>query len=231
MAAAKGRLLLLSVFDGVSDFDAVMHCRQNDVTVNNEAVDITTKASTGGWRELLQGAGIQSMSMTAEGVHYNEPAQVRLAAIGQAITDYFIENGVGEKWAGPFQLTTYQRSGAYNDAESFNVTLESAGRVVYSRLSETIAAQDETDFDGTGSDGTFEAGADYDVSDTITLTDGTVVTVDAVDGGGAVTAFTVTSKSTESFYFPEVAELTQDATSGIGTGFVLEVGSNNTSVA
>lgn len=97
---------------------------------------------------------------------------------------------------------------------------------------ETIATQDETDFDGAGNNGTFVAGdgvggTAYVALDTITLSEGSVITVDAVDGDGDVTQFTVTSKSTSDVGGPG-SVLTQTSTSGSGVSFQLTVGVANT---
>ena len=51
---------------------------------------------------------------------------------------------------------------------------------VFNGLSSLVAAQDETDYDGTGDNGTFVAGAGYAVSDEITLSNSAVITVDAI---------------------------------------------------
>jgi hypothetical protein len=93
-----------------------------------------------------------------------------------------------------------------------------------------ITSQDETNFDGVGSNGTFTGGTGYVVADTIVLDDdgsanpGTVVTVDAVSGG-VITQFTVTTPSN----FPTGDSVTrsQASTSGVGTGFTLTPGTNN----
>jgi len=88
----------------------------------------------------------------------------------------------------------------------------------------TIAAQDETDFDDVGDNGTFAGGTGYNGAETITLSDGTVITVDA-ESGNVVTEFTVTSGSTSGF--TSLSTLTQASTSGTGTGFTLTTGVNN----
>ena len=88
--------------------------------------------------------------------------------------------------------------------------------------------QDETYYDGDTDflNGAFFGGtAGYVVSDTITLSDGSVVTVDAV-AAGVVTAFTVTT-SGETVVTEGVA-LTQTSTSGVGTGFTLTPEARNT---
>lgn len=91
----------------------------------------------------------------------------------------------------------------------------------------TIAAQDETDFDDQGTNGDFTGGADYVVNDEITLSDGTVVVVDAVTTG-AVTEFTIQS-GTVPYQGGESANgtLTQASTDGDGTGFTLTLGDAN----
>lgn len=48
-------------------------------------------------------------------------------------------------------------------------------------------AQDETNYDGVGGDGTFNGGADFAVNDTITLSESSVITVDAVTSVGVIT--------------------------------------------
>ena len=96
----------------------------------------------------------------------------------------------------------------------------------------TIAGQDETLYDGitmnqggfSGGDGV--GGTAYVGGNTITLTDGTVVLVDLVDGNGDVTEFTVTTSSTIVSTIT-VATHTQQSTSGTGTGFSLTTGSLN----
>lgn len=95
---------------------------------------------------------------------------------------------------------------------------------VLSGLVSTIQGQDQTDFTGSDDQGTFADGTDYDASDTITLSDGTVVTVNAVDAGGEVTEFTVTTAGSA---IESGSTLTQDSTSGSGTGFELVLGADN----
>lgn len=81
-----------------------------------------------------------------------------------------------------------------------------------------IEAQDETSYDDTATEGSFSAGTGYAVSDTITLSNGAVITVDTLSGS-AVATFTVTTSEG----FPAYAghTLTQSSTSGSGTGFEL----------
>jgi len=86
-----------------------------------------------------------------------------------------------------------------------------------------IAAQDETVFDGAGNNGTFVGGGSYAALDTITLSDGTVITVDVVSVG-VITDFTVTTAGTNNV---AGVVLTQTSTSGGGSAFTLTPGTNN----
>lgn len=100
---------------------------------------------------------------------------------------------------------------------------------------EVTASQDETDYDGAGSNGSFTGGTDYDVGDTITLNDGTVITVDAVDDdptNGVVTEFTVTTAGTSGF--KAGATLYQVSTTGATptpSGFTLTPSTANYALA
>jgi hypothetical protein len=93
---------------------------------------------------------------------------------------------------------------------------------------QTIAAQDESDFDNTGSNGTFAGGTGYSTSDVITLNDGSTITVDTVSAG-VITEFTVTTNTTEgSGGVVANKTLTQSSvTPAGGTGFTLTLGDNN----
>lgn len=91
-----------------------------------------------------------------------------------------------------------------------------------------VASQTHADFDGVAPNGSFAGGVDYDVNDTITLTDGTVITVNAVDDdpiNGVVTQFTVTTAGTAGF--KSGAGLAQATTDGQGSGFRLVADTDN----
>lgn len=84
-------------------------------------------------------------------------------------------------------------------------------------------SQDETDYDGAGDNGDFVGGTGYANGDTITLSDGSVITVTSEDGG-EVDGFTVTSVGD---VFAAGSTLTETATSGGGSGFTLTPGVAN----
>jgi len=89
-----------------------------------------------------------------------------------------------------------------------------------------VVSQDETNYDNSPTtEGTFVGGSSYAALDTITLSDGTVITVDAVSGG-VVTEFSVPA-TTGTTYFTIGGTLTQSSSSGSGTGFTLTPDTDN----
>ena len=107
-------------------------------------------------------------------------------------------------------------------------TFSTAAAVIVSQLS-TVAGQDESNYGGGEFIGSFTPGSGYNADDTITLSDGTVVTVVAAGvTGGDVLQFTITSASTAGS--GNGAALTQTGTSGGGTGFALAQGTINQGV-
>ena len=68
MGVEKGSAFLLKVGNGnvPATYETVAGMRTTQLSVNGEAVNITSKDS-GGWRELLSGAGVRSVSVSASG--------------------------------------------------------------------------------------------------------------------------------------------------------------------
>ena len=66
MGVEKGSAFLLKVGNGnvPATYEAVAGMRTTQLSVNGEAVNITSKDS-GGWRELLSGAGVRSVSVSS----------------------------------------------------------------------------------------------------------------------------------------------------------------------
>jgi hypothetical protein len=90
-----------------------------------------------------------------------------------------------------------------------------------------IGGQDETSYDNSPTtEGTFAAGSGYSAADVIYLDDGYIqVTVDAVDGGGAVTQFTVNGHSRN---VSSGTTLAQSVVRPVGgTGFTLTPDTDN----
>ena len=79
MPAEKGSAFLLKVGSGAAPpvYATVAGMRTTQMSVNGERVDVTSKDS-GGWRELLSGAGVRSVSVGASGIFTGSAAELRI---------------------------------------------------------------------------------------------------------------------------------------------------------
>ena len=133
MAAEKGSAFLLKVGNGGEPpvFATVAGMRTTQMSVNGEAVNVTSKES-GGWRELLSGAGVRSVSVAASGIFTGSAAETRVKANALAglVDDYELSFESGERLRGRFLVTRLDYSGDYNGERNYALSLESSGAVV-----------------------------------------------------------------------------------------------------
>jgi TP901-1 family phage major tail protein len=79
MAAQKGKDLLLKLdLDGTGNFTTVAGLRTKRLAFNANTVDITDTESTGRWRELLAGAGIQRAGVSGSGIFKDQTSDERV---------------------------------------------------------------------------------------------------------------------------------------------------------
>jgi TP901-1 family phage major tail protein len=133
MAIENGSAFLLKIGDGAAPpaYATVAGLRTTQLSVNGEAVNVTTKDS-GGWRELLSGAGVRSVSVSAAGIFTGSAAEVRLRgqALAGAIDDYELSFESGERMRGRFLVARLDYAGDYNGERNYTLSLESSGPVV-----------------------------------------------------------------------------------------------------
>jgi TP901-1 family phage major tail protein len=133
MPAQSGAAFLLKVGDGQATptYATVAGLRTTQLSIAGELVTITNKDS-GGWRELLSGAGTRSVSVAASGVFTGSAAEARLkaSALAGTVDDYQLSFEGGETMQGRFLLTKLDYSGDYNGERAYTVALESSGAVV-----------------------------------------------------------------------------------------------------
>jgi TP901-1 family phage major tail protein len=105
--------------------------RTTQMSVNGEAVNVTSKES-GGWRELLSGAGVRSVSVAASGIFTGSAQELRVKANALAglADDYELSFESGERLRGRFLVTRLDYSGDYNGERNYALSLESSGPVV-----------------------------------------------------------------------------------------------------
>ena len=135
MPAEKGSAFLLKIGNGAEPvvYATVAGMRTTQMSVNGEAVNVTSKDS-GGWRELLSGAGVRSVSVAASGIFTGSAAELRVKsnALAGLVDDYELSFESGERMRGRFLVTRLDYSGDYNGERNYALALESAGPVAAS---------------------------------------------------------------------------------------------------
>lgn len=134
MAVQKGKDLLIKIdMNGGGNFQTAAGLRSTRLSFNAEQVDVTSLESTGGWRELLGGAGMKSASVSGQGVFRDADSDARLRQVffdGQTPAFQVIIPGFGTV-QGPFQITALDYAGTVNGEATFEMTLASAGEVTF----------------------------------------------------------------------------------------------------
>ena len=133
MTAQKGAAFLLKIGDGAEPpaYQTVAGLRTTQMSINGDGVVVTHKDS-GGWRELLSGAGTRSVSVAASGIFLGSEAEnaIRSHALAGTIGDYELSFEDGAKLQGQFLVQRLDYAGDYNGERNYTLQLESSGPVV-----------------------------------------------------------------------------------------------------
>jgi TP901-1 family phage major tail protein len=137
MVAQSGKDLLIKVdMDGSGSFSTLAGLRASRIAFNAETVDVTSLSSTGGWRELLDGGGVRSASISGSGIFSDDATDARAqqlffngasAGFQVIIPDFGTIEGV-------FQITSLEYSGKYDGEAVYELTLASAGALTFAVL-------------------------------------------------------------------------------------------------
>jgi TP901-1 family phage major tail protein len=132
MAAQKGAAFLLKISDGAAPpaFQTVAGLRTTQMSISGDTVVVTSKDS-GGWRELLSGAGVRQVSVSAAGIFLGSAAEnlIRDHALAGTITDYELSFEDGAKMRGKFLIQKLDYAGDFNGERNYTLALESSGAV------------------------------------------------------------------------------------------------------
>lgn len=133
MTAQKGSAFLLKISDGAAtpSYQTVAGLRTTQLSINGDAVVVTHKES-GGWRDLLSGAGTRSVSVSAAGIFLGSTAEaaVRSHALAGTIADYELSFEDGSRLRGKFLVQRLDYAGDFNGERNYTLQLESSGAVV-----------------------------------------------------------------------------------------------------
>ena len=131
--AGKNVLLKADTAGGSpQSYTTIAGLRGTTWTVNGEDVDATTKDDDG-WQQRVAGAGVRSITFTADGV-FNDSAieeTVRGWAFAQSLNWYMITLPNGDDLEVCAQISSYERDGPHDGIESFSIAFSSTGTPIY----------------------------------------------------------------------------------------------------
>lgn len=137
MGVQSGKDLLLKVdLTGSGQFETVAGLRATRISFNAESVDVTSLESQGGWRELLSGAGVKSVSISGAGVFRDADTDERARQIffdGETPDFQVIIPDFG-RVEGPFQITSVEYAGTHDGEATYELALSSAGALSFTAL-------------------------------------------------------------------------------------------------
>ncbi len=135
MTAQRGKDLLLQLGDGEASetFAIIGGLRTKTLSLNAQIVDVTHSQSSGGWRELLAGAGVRQASVSGAGVFLNDAATEAARAVffaSEARNWRIIIPGFGTI-EGAFVIANLDYAGEHDREASMALALESAGALAF----------------------------------------------------------------------------------------------------
>lgn len=147
MAVQAGKDLLVKVdmsTDG--NFETIAGLRATRISFNAEAVDVTALDSSGGWRELLAGAGVRSAAISGSGVFRDEATDERARQLlfDGLTPDFQVIIPDFGTVQGPFQVTSLEYAGQLNGEATYELSLASAGELQFIPVIEAVE-DDSTD--------------------------------------------------------------------------------------
>ncbi|MCK0170584.1 MULTISPECIES: phage major tail protein, TP901-1 family [Aliiroseovarius] len=137
MAAQNGKDLLIKLdMTDTGVFETIAGLRATRLSFNAESVDVTSLESTGGWRELLGGAGVKSASISGSGVFKDASTDERARQIffDNEVPNFQVivpDFGVVE---GPFMITSIEYAGSHNGEATYELSMASAGELTFTAL-------------------------------------------------------------------------------------------------
>ena len=137
MAAQKGSALLLKIGDGASPeaFTTVGGLRSTSITLNDEAVDVTTKDSSS-LRALLANGGVQTISISGSGVFTDAASETPLRGKfgASSFSNFQVIIPDFGTYTGAFMVASLEYAGEYNGEVTYSVTLESSGTITFATV-------------------------------------------------------------------------------------------------
>lgn len=124
MVAISGRKLRIK-----KGGTAIVGARTDNLTINNEAVDVTDKDDLG-WRTILSEAGVRSVDADVEGI-MEDDTLILASMNANLIAAYTVSvDGIGD-FAGNWFITSLALGGEQADATTFTANIQSSGAITF----------------------------------------------------------------------------------------------------
>lgn len=131
--AYKGRSGPLQISaNGGSTFTTIGGVRANDITINNNPVDITN-VSSGGYREMLADGGTQELNISISGIVSSDAAfkTLQAQADDRTLVWHKLTFGAAGVLTSKFAVSNLQLGNPYDGAQTFSCQLMSSGTFTF----------------------------------------------------------------------------------------------------
>lgn len=126
MVAASGRLVRIK-----RGATAIAGARTDNLTINNEPIDITDKDDSG-WRTLLAEVGVRSVDCDVEGVLLDSTLiAIAVGTASSILAAHTIEISALGDFTGNFHLSNLAITGEQEGAMTFTASLVSSGAIAF----------------------------------------------------------------------------------------------------
>lgn len=132
-AAASGIVVQIQDNAGTPAYQTIGGLRTRRIALNAETVDLTNASSTNQSREILDAAGVKSLTISGDGVFLDDTAQneINEAFLAQSVRNYKFTVPTLGTYTVPCKITQLEFSGDFNKEVTFSATFESAGDVAF----------------------------------------------------------------------------------------------------
>ena len=132
--AQNGKDMLIKIdMNGAGQFETIAGLRATRISFNAESVDVTSLESTGGWREILAGAGVKSAAISGSGIFKDAATDERVRQVffdGETPDFQVIIPDFGTV-EGPFHIASIEYAGTHDGEATYELSLSSAGELTF----------------------------------------------------------------------------------------------------
>ncbi len=114
-------------------FNDIGGLQTKSLSFQAEGIEKTNHGSNQ-WKELVEAAGLRSMSWSGSGVFTDSSgeSQCQAAALAQTLKKFrLIDVGSADYFEGYFKITGFEYAGEHNGVRTWSISLESSGEIAF----------------------------------------------------------------------------------------------------